>query len=114
MKTRTGWIWKPSSGSLARRPDLAAAGKDSELLMMRLEAQGLDPALVRVLLPDTFHRLAHVCQLCQAKHRCERDLALEAAGNSRTGWERYCPNASALTGLSRGESGRPSPDRLRP
>ena len=66
-----------------------------DLVLMRMEALQLDPAQVKAAMPAEFRVLAHVCNYCQDKVRCERDLVYEAAGKP-VNWEHYCPNASRL------------------
>ena len=69
-----------------------------DLLLMRMEALQLQPSEVKTLMPSEFRVLARVCDHCQDKRRCERDLMYEAAG-STVSWERYCPNASRLRAM---------------
>ena len=76
-----------------------------DLVLMRMEALQLDPAQVKAAMPAEFHVLAHACDYCQDKVRCERDLLYEAAGKP-VSWEHYCPNASRLRGMA------PSNDRF--
>jgi len=66
---------------------------------MRMEALYVDPGQVRASTPVEFRVLAHVCDYCQCKVRCERDLAYEAAGKI-VAWENYCPNASRLKAMA--------------
>lgn len=69
------------------------------LLLMRLETLALDPSAVKLLMPDEFRKLAYVCDRCQYKIPCERDLALDSPGHISAKWERYCPNAFRLNEL---------------
>ncbi|MCG5487240.1 MAG: hypothetical protein KK482_26815 [Sinorhizobium meliloti] len=66
-----------------------------DLLLMRMEALQLDPARVKALMPAEFRVLSRVCDYCQVKVRCERDLLHEAAGKA-VSWEHYCPNVYPL------------------
>jgi hypothetical protein len=78
----------------------AEACDNPDLLLMRIEALRLDPTQVKASMPTEFRALARVCNYCQDKVRCERDLVHEAAGKA-VDWEHYCPNAFRLraTGL---------------
>ncbi|NGO54477.1 hypothetical protein [Allomesorhizobium camelthorni] len=69
-----------------------------DLLLMRLEALQLDLTQVEALMPTEFRALARVCDYCQDKVRCERDLVYEAAGKA-VSWEHYCPNAYQLRAM---------------
>jgi hypothetical protein len=82
-----------SGGATHMCPDVNRDGPD--LLLMRMEALQLQPSEVKTLMPSEFRVLARVCDHCQDKARCERDLIYEAAGKV-VGWERYCPNAPRL------------------
>ena len=66
-----------------------------DLLLMRMEALQIDPSHVKAAAPVAFRVLAHVCDYCQCKAMCERDLTYAAAGKI-VAWENYCPNASRL------------------
>jgi len=74
------------------------ARNEPELLLMRMEALHLDPVVVKAARSKEFRVLAHVCDHCQDKVRCERDLICEAAGKAAA-WERYCPNAPKLRAI---------------
>jgi hypothetical protein len=74
-----------------------------DLLLMRMEALRLEPSDVKAFMPSEFRVLARVCDHCQDKIKCERDLMYEAAGKA-VSWERYCPNASRLRAI--GSAGR--------
>jgi hypothetical protein len=95
----------------ARASMLPRASREGpDLLLMRIEALRLHPTRVKASMPTEFRALAHICDYCQDKVRCERDLVYEAAGKT-VDWERYCPNAfrlreMGLLGLS-GESADP-------
>jgi hypothetical protein len=65
---------------------------------MRMEALRVDPVLFKASMPTEFRALTHVCEYCQAKVRCERDLVYEAAGKA-VSWEDYCPNAFRLRAM---------------
>jgi hypothetical protein len=75
-----------------------ASWETPDLLLMRMEALRLDPAEVKAFMPTEFRVLARVCDHCQDRVRCERDLIYEAAGQA-VSWERYCPNAPRLGAL---------------
>jgi hypothetical protein len=75
-----------------------ASWEGPDLLLMRMEALRLDPGEVKAFMPTEFRVLARVCDYCQDKVRCERDLICEAAGKA-VSWERYCPNAPRLRAL---------------
>ena len=79
----------------AVRPWPGASRECPDLLLMRMEALRVDPVLFKASMPTEFRVLAHVCEYCQAKVRCERDLVYEAAGKA-VSWEDYCPNAFRL------------------
>jgi len=65
---------------------------------MRMEALQVDPSQMKASMPTEFRVLAHVCEYCQAKVRCECDLIYEAAGKA-VSWEDYCPNVFRLRAL---------------
>ena len=69
-----------------------------DLLLMRMEGLRLEPGEVKAFMPSEFRVLARICDHCQDKIRCERDLMYEAAGKA-VSWERYCPNASRLRAI---------------
>jgi hypothetical protein len=71
------------------------ARTEPDLLLMRMEALQIDPSHVKAAAPVAFRALAHVCDYCQCKAICERDLTYEAAGRIAA-WENYCPNAFRL------------------
>jgi hypothetical protein len=71
---------------------------EATLLLMRMEALQLDPRQVKAATPDVFRVLARVCDYCQCKVRCERDLMYEMAGKP-VAWEAYCPNAFRLSDM---------------
>ena len=75
-----------------------ASRESPELLLMRMEALGVDPFRLKASTPTEFRALARVCGYCQAKVRCERDLIYEAAGKA-VRWEDYCPNAFRLRAM---------------
>lgn len=77
-----------------------------DLLLMRMEALHLDPTRVKALMPTEFRVLAHVCDYCQDKVRCERDLLYEAAGKT-VSWEHYCPNVYPLRAMGLLQTGCP-------
>jgi len=77
---------------------------DPDLLLMRMDALQLDPGEVKAFMPTEFRVLARVCDHCQDKVRCERDLLYEAAGKA-VSWERYCPNAPRLRALRSAAAG---------
>jgi hypothetical protein len=72
------------------------AYREPTLLLMRMETLQLDPTQVKAATPDVFRVLARVCDYCQCKVRCERDLACETAGRP-VAWEAYCPNVFRLS-----------------
>jgi len=72
---------------------------DPDLLLIRMEALHFDPSQVKAWAPVEFRVLAHVCDYCQCKVRCERDLAYEAAGKI-VAWQDYCPNAFRLKAMT--------------
>jgi hypothetical protein len=76
-----------------------ARGGKPDLLLMRMEALGLDTTRTAALMPREFSLMAHVCDYCQDKVRCERDLLYEAAGNA-VSWEHYCPNVARLRAMA--------------
>lgn len=80
--------------------------RDPDLLLMRIEALQLDPTRVKALMPADFRVLAHVCDYCQDKVRCERDLLHEAAGKA-VSWENYCPNVYRLRAMGLLQTVRP-------
>ena len=71
------------------------ARTDHDLLLMRMEALDIDPSHLKTTAPAAFRTLVHVCDYCQCKVMCERDLAYEAAGRN-VAWQNYCPNAFRL------------------
>ncbi|NRP75812.1 hypothetical protein ILFOPFJJ_06735 [Ensifer psoraleae] len=86
----------PPAAGLGSDPHPAESGpRGPDLLLMRMEALQLDPARVKALMPAEFRVLSRVCDYCQVKVRCERDLLHEAAGKA-VSWERYCPNVYPL------------------
>jgi len=94
-----------SPGEAPKAEQLATLGAvpvrtDPDLLLMRMEALHFDPNQVKALSPVEFRVLAHVCDYCQCKVRCEDDLVYEAAGKI-VAWENYCPNAFRLKAMAR-------------
>ena len=89
-------VSEASGGATHMCPGVNRDGPD--LLLMRMEALRLEPSEVKTLMPSEFRVLARVCDHCQDKTRCERDLMYEAAGKVVT-WERYCPNAPRLRAM---------------
>src|SRR5262245_54386342 len=71
--------------------------EESDLLLLRMAALGLDRNEVSRTEPRTFQDLQRVCGMCESHRRCARDLARDSA-NPR--WEDYCPNAVTLMALS--------------
>ncbi|MBP2236210.1 hypothetical protein J2Z31_002724 [Sinorhizobium kostiense] len=91
------------------RDDTRPAGSEPgepHLLLMRIEALQLNPTRVKALMPADFRVLAHVCDYCQDKVRCERDLLYEAAGKA-VSWENYCPNVYRLEAMGLLQTVRP-------
>ena len=71
------------------------ANKPLDLPRMMAALQ-LDPAVVARREPELFRDMQRVCAFCDAKKRCERDLA---DGDAAINFEAYCPNASTLREL---------------
>jgi hypothetical protein len=79
--------------------NLVPAQIEPTLLLMRMEALQLSPRQVKAATPDVFRVLARVCDYCQCKVRCERDLACEVTGKI-VAWEAYCPNVFRLSEMA--------------
>jgi hypothetical protein len=71
------------------------ADKPLDLPRMMAALQ-LDPAVVARREPELFRDMQRVCAFCNAKKRCERDLA---DGDAAINFEAYCPNAPTLRQL---------------
>jgi hypothetical protein len=68
----------------------------NELLPLRLQQLGLDPAYVKVAQTAIYRDIERVCALCGAWRRCVRDLA---NGDVQAGMSSYCLNAFTIDTL---------------
>jgi hypothetical protein len=75
----------------------AAHPGPSELLPVRLQLLGLDPAYVRSALTSTYRDLERTCAMCPAWRRCARDLA---RGDVQAGMDSYCPCSPTIDALN--------------
>jgi uncharacterized protein YjiS (DUF1127 family) len=69
----------------------------SELMPLRLQQLGLDPAFVQNARTATYRDLERVCAACKAWRRCARDLA---EGDVQAGMNSYCLNAPTIDALT--------------
>ncbi|NJO36102.1 MAG: hypothetical protein HC869_26645 [Rhodospirillales bacterium] len=70
-----------------------------DLLLIRMEALGLQPGEVKRIDTAVFGDLAAACCACEQKDECELDLAYQSAGTVTQDWEKYCPNAAVLNAM---------------
>lgn len=77
--------------------DLAqhAPGSADEMPRMMV-ALDLDPAAVARAEPESYRDMQRLCSLCEAKGRCDHDLA---AGTAEVNYQQYCLNAATLQAL---------------
>ena len=55
----------------------ATVKEPSPLLLMRMEALGIDPGRANTVMPSAVERLANVCSYCQYQSKCEVDVVKE-------------------------------------
>jgi hypothetical protein len=82
----------------------AAHPGPSELLPLRLQLAGLDPAYVRSAVTATYRDLERTCAMCPVWRRCARDLA---RGDVQAGMDSYCLCAPTIDALTVDEAGLP-------
>lgn len=68
----------------------------TELMPLRLQELGLDPAYVVHALPATYRDLERVCATCKSWRRCSHDLA---NNDVQAGMDGYCLNAFTIDAL---------------
>lgn len=86
--------------AVAEQQNPTRANSGFDLLLMRMEALGLELSEVRRIEAPVSHRLAAACTKCERKNQCEEDLAHFSAGMVNHDWETYCPNATILNAMS--------------
>ena len=69
----------------------------ADLLEKRLQVLGLSSAELAKTAHTELRDMERLCTLCRAKGRCAHDLATDPDDPV---WQRYCPNAQALTSLA--------------
>jgi hypothetical protein len=69
----------------------------AELMPLRLEQLGLDPAYVAHALPATYRDLESACATCKSWRRCSHDLA---NNDMQAGMDGYCLNAFTIDALT--------------
>jgi len=96
-------IWATKLLEFARCAIMRRSRNDSNLLVRRMVALGLDPCELHFFDPALAHHMQRQCTLCESREYCLQDLTSGFSGSAlrdREGWRDYCPNVLALEMLS--------------
>jgi hypothetical protein len=86
--------------SAERTTDVAHQQDHADLLVRRMRALHLDPDRFAASDNSAFAELSRLCERCDSRGQCERELEDEFADPGWQAWRDYCPNSTTLSVLT--------------